>query len=308
VRLVVRSAKVRSLLSSAAALFVLLLPGFALADWPKLPLPPQDWLPGAAREIPRSTSASRDTPVLEAAYGPRAQSNLGLELGVRRFRFDDFSVRFGAHFLVALEDHASASGFPFVATQFWRAIYGSNVAFSATRLAHEWLGPAGAIEISLGFAREGDHMDADFAQKHPRFEVAPRVGDIPTDPEREYMSHDLAMRVSPFEDFEIVFRIQNRIYLRGAVLYAPGGEAIARYRGSRYIHPILAVFGERLVVDHNANQARDGAFGRILLGAALPGIIGEITPFGSLDGGNGKGMLLNRRDLRISAGVRYSPW
>jgi hypothetical protein len=70
-------------LGAVLVLGALLVPGRARAD-----LAPREvrLVPGAAREIGRSDSASRDTPAFEAAYGPRAQTSAGIELGLLRLR------------------------------------------------------------------------------------------------------------------------------------------------------------------------------------------------------------------------------
>src|SRR5205823_12807751 len=114
--------------------------------------------------IPRFTSASRDTPLLEGAYGPRAQSSLGFEFCTLKADFGAVSVRWGVHFLIALEnvDSVDTVAFPFIATHLFRGFYGSSLALSADRLARRWLGPRGALEVTLLYAHENAHAAADF--------------------------------------------------------------------------------------------------------------------------------------------------
>jgi hypothetical protein len=40
----------------------------------------------------------------------------------------------------------------------------------------------------------------------------------------------------------------------------------------------------------------------------MPGKVGELEPFGSFDAGNGKGLLIDRREVRVSCGLRYAPF
>ena len=58
----------------------------------------------------------------------------------------------------------------------------------------------------------------------------------------------------------------------------------------------------------NLNGAKDGWFVAALAGLAVHGALGEVMPFVSVDAGNDKGLLINRRELRVSIGVRYAPF
>ena len=72
------------------------------------------------------------------------------------------------------------------------------------------------------------------------------------------------------------------------------------------MEPQLALFGEHLFA-HDA-FVQDGEFFRAMAGAVLPGRVGELEPFVSFDGGNGKGLLVQERELRLSVGIRYAPF
>ncbi len=267
-------------------------------------------LPGNAREISRSTSASRDTPVLEGAYGPASQSSVGLEFGTVRLHREGISVRLGVHFLVALENHDKGvlAGMPFVASQLWRGVWGSSLAFTSRSLSRRWFGPRGAFEVTTVFGHENAHADADFRDTHPGFSDAPRRGDILHGGEGNYFQHDLAVRLAPRDSLDLVLRVQDRIYVTGQLRHAPGLDAQLTWRLVPEIQPMIAVFAERLFVNPGENAAQNGGFARVMLGALLPGKLGVVTPFLSLDGGNGKGFLVNERELRGSFGLRYSPF
>ena len=72
------------------------------------------------------------------------------------------------------------------------------------------------------------------------------------------------------------------------------------------MHPFLSAFAEWLVA--RPALARDGYLVRCLGGAALLGRFGELTVFAAIDRGNGKGLLINRRETRVSASLRYMPF
>ncbi len=267
-------------------------------------------LPGNAREISRASSASRDTPVLEGAYGPASQSSVGLEFGTVRLHWEGISVRLGVHFLVALENHDKGifAGMPFVASQLWRGLWGSSLAFTSRSLARRWFGPRGALEVTTLFGHENAHADADFRDTHPGFGSAPRRGDIVRGGEGNYFQHDLAARLAPHESLDLVLRVQDRIYVTGLMRHAPGLDVVLTWRMIPEIQPMVAIFAERLFVNPGDNASENGGFARVMLGALLPGKLGVVTPFLSLDGGNGKGFLVNQSQVRGSFGLRYSPF
>lgn len=267
-------------------------------------------LPGNAREISRASSASRDTPVLEGAYGPASQSSVGLEFGTVRLHWEGISVRLGVHFLVALENHDKGfiSGMPFVATQLWRGLWGSSLSFTSRSLARQWFGPRGGLEVTTLFGHESAHADADFRDTHPGFSLPPHRGEIVKGGEGNYFQHDLAVRLAPHEKLELVLRVQDRIYITGLMRHAPGFDAVLTWKLIPELQPMVAIFAERLFVNPGDNASENGAFARVMLGALLPGKLGVVTPFVSLDGGNGKGFLVNEREARGSFGLRYSPF
>ena len=267
-------------------------------------------LPGNAREISRASSASRDTPVLEGAYGPASQSSVGLEFATVRLHWEGISVRFAVHFLVALENHDKGfiSGMPFVANQLWRGLWGSSLSFTSRSLSRQWFGPRGGLEVTTLFGHESAHADADFRDTHPGFSGPPHRGDILRGGEGNYFQHDIAARLAPRDSLDLVLRVQDRIYVTGLMRHAPGLDLVLTWRPIPEIQPMVAIFAERLFVNPGENASENGAFARVMLGALLPGKLGVVTPFVSLDGGNGKGFLINQREARGSFGLRYSPF
>jgi hypothetical protein len=264
-------------------------------------------LPGPARAISRTTSASRDTPVFEAAYGPKAQTSVGLEFGTLRLYDRDLSLQLGFHGMIALEDVTPGAATPFIASQLWRGVYGSSLALSSRSLAERWFGRRGAVELTVMYGHESDHADADFRDAHPEYSATPPRGLIPRGGGGDYLRTDYAVQIPLGARGELVLRVQDRLFFSGPLLHAPGADVILRVHVLPQLVPTLALFGERLFVAPESG-APDGLFGRAMLGLAFPGIIGAIMPFVSFDGGNGKGYLVNRVESHVSAGFRYAPF
>lgn len=67
-----------------------------------------EWLPGDARQVTRSTSASRDMAASEAIVAPRFSVTLGSEFGLIAWRTADFTLRVGALALFGLESRTKS--------------------------------------------------------------------------------------------------------------------------------------------------------------------------------------------------------
>jgi hypothetical protein len=275
------------------------------------------WLPGADRALPRSTSASRDAPVLEYAYGPSAQASIGAEPGLLEMRRPASTLRLGIYALVALEDASSHRAFP--PGGLWRGLVGASLALELSSLARAWLVPGGDLEVGLVVGLERDQATAAYSSSLP----PPGPLAIPFGGGGAYLAPDVAVRLPVGRALTVTMRLQDRIYfselpllvgarvasdvvadgLREGLLNAPGADLVVRWRAAAWALPEVAVFAEHLFA-HDA-FVQDGQFLRVLAGVALPGRMGELEPFASFDGGNGKGLLVQERALRLSAGVRY---
>jgi len=75
---------------------------------------------------------------------------------------------------------------------------------------------------------------------------------------------------------------------------------------ARRINAVAALFGEGLFP--REPDAHEGYFVRCMAGLTFPGGAGELTMFGSVDAGNGIGLLVNHQDVRFSGGFRYAPF
>lgn len=275
----------------ALVLLVIALPKAASAD------AAFEFLPGSPRAISRSSSASRDTPTLEYAYGPRAQHSVGTDFGLVKVSGDALSGRFGMYGMVCLENHTDKNAFP--AHELWRGLIGWSFALSFDRFAERAFGERGALEVAFDLGHESDHHDgfADFGDP-------PHDGDIPNGGGGDFVGPDVALRVAAFRTLDVTTRLVDRVFVRGALKNAPGAELIVRWRATAWMQPLVSTFGEALVP--RPDESKTGGFFRAMVGLAFPGTIGEVIAFTSLDAGNGKGLLINRHETRLSVGVRYA--
>jgi hypothetical protein len=275
-----------------------MIPAFALLAALLAPLPAAaheasfTWLPGAARAIPRTDSASRDAPVFEYAYGPAAYDTIGGEWGWFLVSTRKVSLRLGQYAMLPMENVESRRIFP--PGELWRGMTGGSLSVCLDAVASRWLD---GLELSLVASHESDHGT---------IERDPAPSDIPDGGGGQALTPDVAIRLRLTDAFTLVVRVQDRIYVHGALTHAPGGDIVMRYRLTEHLVPTIALFGEGLFP--RSPEARNGCFLRALFGLAIRGRIGEATFFWSLEGGNGKGLDINTVELRVSGGVRYAPF
>jgi hypothetical protein len=293
----------------AAALLFLLVPHLARAD-------ELVWLPGPARGIPRSTSASRDTPLFEVAYGPRAQASIGAEPGLVELRAAKAVWHAGMYAMIGLENADASRVFP--PAQLWRGLVGASVSVELPRAASAWLVPGSDLELSLVVGHESDHA----TEPGSLPPAGPR--DIPFGGGGDFIAPDVAVRLPAGAAVSIIVRLVDRVYFNELPLFvgarvasdlvasdlheglsdAAGADLVVRWRATTHVWPTLALYGEHLFAREAFTD--DGGFFRVMGGVALPGKVGELEPFASFDAGNGKGLIIARRELRLSAGVRYA--
>jgi len=298
-----------------AALVALAVVRTARADSPESGA---TWLPGADRAIPRTTSASRDAPVFEYAYGPRAQASIGAEPGLLEVRDSATTFHVGVYAMVGLENATSDRVFP--PGELWRGLAGATFGWELRRLARALLPPGSDLELGLIVGHESDHASvASSSQLAPPGPLA-----IPFGGGGDYLAPDIAWRMPAGRAVTLTMRLEDRIYfnelpllvgarvasdtiadaLHEGLVNAPSADLIARWHAASWAQPQLALYGQHLFA-HDP-QVPDGGFFRAMLGVALPGRVGELEPFTSFDAGNGKGLLVQERQLRFSVGVRYA--
>ncbi|MBV9946795.1 MAG: hypothetical protein JOZ69_08110 [Myxococcales bacterium] len=273
------------------------------------------WLPGPARAVPRSTSASRDTPVFEYAYGPTAQGSIGAEPGILAVRGAAVTWRVGLYAMVCLENGSYGDIFP--PAELWRGLLGASVAWELPGVARAWLTPGSDLELSLVIGHESDHASSRAAL------AAPGPLAIPFGGGGNFLAPEIAVRLPAGPALTFTIRLEDRIYfnevpllvgahvasdvvadaLHEGVTNAPSADLELRWRATSWAAPQLALYAQHLFPH---DPVPGGEFLRVMAGVAFPGRVGEIEPFVSFDGGNGKGLLVEERALRLSVGFRHA--
>jgi hypothetical protein len=256
---------------------------------------PVTWLPGAARVVSASLSGSRDTPLFEYGYGPRPYSTIGAEWGWMKAGGDALSFRFGMYVFIALDNHTSDVFFwPY---EVWRAQPGLTFTWLLSRLSERLLGEQGDIELGLKVSHESDH--GDYARQSLPDDILYGGGG-------DFFVPDIALRTPVARTLELSVRLQSRLYAWGAFSACPAADLSLRWKPLPFVNPFVSLFAEKLFA--RPRESRDGHSVRVLAGAAFPGCFGEFSLLASLDSGNGKGLLINQRDTRVSGAVRYMPF
>jgi len=258
------------------------------------PPPGFTWLPGGARVIPRTSSASRDTPVLEYAYGPRAQGSLGGELGFLEQRWTLAALRLGMYGMITLENDQETIVFP---REYWRGHAGFSLTVASEALGRQFFGPGGAVEFGIVIGHESDHK-TDAPNPLDTFEYS-LYGQM------NFLTHDIAAKVAMGAVGEVRARISEKLLAGSAYTHSPSFDLELRFYALPWLEPLVAVFGEHLFA---GADSRDCYFARALAGIAFAGRFGELTPFASVDAGCGKGLLYERREGHVSGGFRYAPF
>jgi hypothetical protein len=222
--------------------------------------------------------------------------------------------------MVGLENASDTRVFP--PGELWRGLVGATFALELPQVARAWLVPGSDLELGLIVGHESDHASSDSSSLLP----PPGPLAIPFGGGGDFLAPDIAVRLPAGPTVTLTLRLQDRIYfnefplivgarfasddiadsLHEGLANAPGADLIVRWRACRWAEPQLAMFGEHLF-PHDA-FVPDGQFFRAMAGVVLPGRVGELEPFVSFDGGNGKGLLVQERALRVSIGVRYAPF
>ena len=124
---------------------------------------------------------------------------------------------------------------------------------------------------------------------------------------------------------------QRRVFLVGLTIFTLASAACAASPtqavliGARFVQGIGGALSSAVILamivrmfQTPAEQAKAiGVYGFVasaggsvglLAGLALPGAPGELVPYAAMNAGNNKGLLINRREIDVSIGVRYAPF
>jgi hypothetical protein len=277
------------------------------------------WMPGAARAVARSSSASRDVAVTEYAYGPRAHASFGGEVGLLEFRGARSSLRLGAFGMLAVDEGSSKNPLP--SPELFRDVEGVSAALALPRAGANLFGKGALLELGLVVGHDGAHAASGYAVPD-----AYRTTDIPFGGGGWFLEPDVALRVGCGARCVLITRIEDRVYMNAlplmvgqraasdvvadyldeGLVQAPGAELTLHWRLSDWIRPTVSLFGEELLA--HDSSAESGVWARVMAGPEFPGRAGELWPFVAFDAGNGPGLLINRRELRLAVGVRYAPF
>jgi hypothetical protein len=279
------------------------------------------FLPGNTHEIDHNASASRDAPVLGLTFAPRVEAKAAADFAFVKVEAGGVTFRPGFSGFFDLEHANPGLNGPLPlpgegkGVMLWRGHFEFSFMLSAERLARDWLGPHGALEIGVTVGHESDHVTG------ASFNDAPEPGDIVSGGGGNFVLYELAARTRLADRLTLWARIEDRAYWLGPIAHAPGAEIGLRWHWLPHVEPLTSIFGEGLLVDHRVDQAgesasldqqiveaRSGGFFGWLVGIGMPGAFGQIIPYTALDVGNGKGLLINRREADLSIGVRYAPF
>jgi hypothetical protein len=272
-------------------------------------------LAGASQKISHSLSASRDTALLAWQLTPYSALMAGGDVALVELGFTKVSLRLGfigfieqdSETAYDIEEHIVQSGLPYADVAFWRGHYGWNLAVAFDELGERWFGRRGLVETTLGFRHESDHRTGSNSGEGSNTDYSdqPHIGN--------FTLQDFAVRI-PKGAFDFEFRLQNKLFFgsksRNYVI-GPGGDAIVRWRLTRWVHPFSSTFAEYLLgatIDVDGERARvpDNYLVRNLTGVIFPGRIGDIQVFSSVSVGHGKGLRVFQEELLWGGGVRLA--
>lgn len=287
--------------------------GAALLAWSAPKSARGEWLAGASREVTLGDSASPDAPVTGYAFGPRARAGLGVDVGLVTSRGASTTSRLGVFGSLRFEDATGRRALPSETERFALAL---SQAWSFDRAARDALGPRGALELGLTLGRR-----ASFTTEGVYLHEPWRSDDVPFGAGGFYLGVDGALRARVTSRWQLGARLGVRVFtnawpdlfgaseasnvvadqLREGAAVDTSCEVGVRWLAGEIAQPLLWLHLDT-VVPHDDN-ARTLWLGRTLLGLGLPGRALELVPFVDVEAGHGQGVLVNRTELRLGAGV-----
>ena len=298
----------RALRTATAFLALLVAPSLGRAGEEEPPAP-VTVMPGDARVISHSMSASRDVGALSYQVLPRVALGTGGDFAFLGFHFAGLELRAGMFGLIEVEtrDPAPANFMSVPAgTYLWRGVLGYSAALSFGALGERLLGPRGQLELAVSFRHESEHYTGTRSGGAPLYPEVPNVGD--------FIMPDLAIRKA-LGPVDLELRFQIKAFLPSTPAYAysagPGADVILRWRAHRLFHPFLSFFAERLYGRYvpqgdSYRQIPDDTMIRGLIGVVIPGEAADLLVFAAASQGNGKGLLAFEEHRTIGWGIRVA--
>jgi hypothetical protein len=219
--------------------------------------------------------------------------------------------------LAALENARSEEPVP---DELGRLAVELRASFRLDAIARRWFGEGAALAAGATLGAEGARKlgGVEAEQVLP----PPQPGDIPFGGGGDWTGFFVAARVPVGRRADLLVRARERVFWNGwpllfgrrdwsdvvadvlgeGLAHAPALEATLVWRATARVRPLAGVFAEGLF-PHDRTADANG-FVRLLAGVGLPLAGGEAIPFVSLDAGAGKGLLVNRHEVRLSLGVR----
>ncbi len=255
---------------------------------------------GAAREISHSSSASRDTATLQLIAMPHRVLTGGGDFSIFHLRAGGVSLRIGVFAMIELESEGETNGFdglPTADIRFWRGQWGYSAAVDLHDLAERWLGPRGALELTLSARHESSHYTgSNSGGPGTDYSDRSQLGDC--------IIFDVALRKA-LGDVDIVARVQHKFFLpyKSSYSKSPGADLHLRWRRFARVHPFTSFFGEYL--DGTRGYPSAYLF-RNLTGVFIPSKAGDLALFLSADVGHRKGLAVFTEERTLGFGARFS--
>ena len=273
-----------------------------------------EWLPGRSRAVTHEDSADPSAPVVSYAYGPRARATLGGDLAFVAFRDRRKDLRLGGSALLAFENARSTRVVP---DQTFTSAVELGAAWAFPGATHPLSRTLGTLELAVTLGNRAAH-------RLSYFELGDRIHttDVPFGAGGSYLGLELAARSLAHAPLVLTPRLGFRLFtnlfpdlvgqrvasdvvadgLREGAEFMDFLELDARWVQSPRVQPLLGLYTDAIFPHDDSAHRR--WLGRFLLGVALPGTAFELTPFVDGELGHGQGLLVNRTEARLGAGVR----
>ncbi len=260
---------------------------------------------GKARAIPRSASASRDTPAMTLVALPRDIRTAGGELALATIRFEGWTVRAGFAGFVELESDGETDGvdnlFPRArGAILWRGSYAYVAAVALDDLGARLCATC-AIELTAAYRHESQHY------------TGSNEGGSGEDVSREPYVGDGAIVDAAVSagrgNWYGLARVVGLAYLPGRSSYAAGAgiDLHGRWRGWGTAQPFASGYAEyQLGTELEGRRFPDSYLVRGMAGVALASSLGDILVFGFGDVGHRKGIRGLTEEATAGLGIRLA--